>query len=1247
MQRSLRRAATALLLAGAFFSQGTWTLAGTTGGINGTVTDAQTKAPVAGATVTAISPSQSATATTDASGHYQFLSLSPDTYTVSVSQKGYQDVSNAGVVVFADATQVVNVTTTKLTTIATVTARGAGALVKPGTTADVYGINAQTQDKLSALGGGGSLNSAYSAISSVPGAFVPLNQTGYFQTVHIRGGDYDQVGYELDGVPVNRSFDNYPSGAASSLGQQEVQVYTGANPANSEGQGLAGYINQVIKTGTYPGFFTGQLGLGGPSYYHKASVEAGGATPNRMFSYYIGIGGYNQGFRYIDSGNGAGYNYLGSPIGQLPTPTSGAGSCTDPFTPYLSCYANGSVSPGGWALYPYYWGALSQIADRDVVANFHFAIPHKHDSGRDDIQLLWDSGYLQNQFYTSTNDAGMATWTALGGGSTTGILPAYSDGYQWTCASGQLLPANPQNCVSSYYFPSQTSQRQIGSVIPLDQRDTTLNDQEVVKLQYQKNFGSDAYLRVYGYTYYSDWLQNGPGGAFSSYVAPVSADYELNAHTRGFSAQFSKQFNAQNLVSLQGSYTTSSTLRDNNTQMFNAGGKRSRGTVLVNANDPMSGICYQDPGTAGAASEGSCDPSAPGGMRATFADWGSIAANATTPVAPTAGLTCGGGPCAYFVAENSLYATYNTVRPTFTAYSVTDEFRPNDRWLFNLGLRMDGFRFQGSDTGVNDPARQFWFNAWNQGHCINSVGQPYDKLTPTTQGGPGVNPSAACPAGWTAANMQNVSAQVESYNIVQPRLSGTYTMNPDTVLRFSAGKYVEPPNSAYEQYNTLQENLPYFLGTAFYKFGFTTPGHDVRPPVSYNYDLSLEKHLKGTDWALKLTPFLRKTQDQIQNFFLDQASGFVSGLNVGRQTSEGFELQVTKGDFTRNGWAGQFSFAYTNSYINYSKLSNGTYIVSGINNDIANFNQYTQACAAGGRLVGVKVGDVYACGGLNPGGVSPYAVPCFSEGPGTPAPGTPATPAACGSQNAFANPYFNMGGGQLLDPNANYPTYDIFPGPVGSSAQAFGAPYVASLALNYKHDKWSFTPTLQFQAGSRYGAPESVQGIDPLAGCLPLSGGTITGDPRYPNGAAAGSLPYDATTCNGLLNAIPDPVTGAFDNLGSFRQPNQIVGNLQISYEASPRVSLVGTFANLFNACYGGTKMPWTIDDRNICSYGTINNAGGFSPVGNVYNWTPAGQSPIQRWQQYPYGAYAGGVNVDGNSTKTPFNFFIEARIKL
>ena len=225
---------------------------------------------------------------------FTFLTLGPDTYTVTASKAGYQSTSVPGQIVFADTVQTVTAfaLTKALKTIAHVTSRPAGALVKSGTTADVYSVNSTTQQpRWPALGGGGSLNQAYSAIATMPGAYVVPNQTGYFETVNIRGGDYDQVGYEFDGVPVLRSFDNYGSSSANSLGNAEVQVYTGATPANSESAGLSGFINQVIKTGTYPGYATSSLGIGTPIFYHRAAVEVGGATPDRLFSYYVGIGG--------------------------------------------------------------------------------------------------------------------------------------------------------------------------------------------------------------------------------------------------------------------------------------------------------------------------------------------------------------------------------------------------------------------------------------------------------------------------------------------------------------------------------------------------------------------------------------------------------------------------------------------------------------------------------------------------------------------------------------------------------------------------------------------------------------------------------------------------------------------------------------------------------------------------------------------------------------------------------------------
>ena len=87
----------------------------------------------------------------------------------------------------------------------------------------------------------------------------------------------------------------------------------------------------------------------------------------------------------------------------------------------------------------------------------------------------------------------------------------------------------------------------------------------------------------------------------------------------------------------------------------------------------------------------------------------------------------------------------------------------------------------------------------------------------------------------------------------------------------------------------------------------------------------------------------------------------------------------------------------------------------------------------------------------------------------------------------IGNPYWNSPQSQI-DPNSQFPTYDIFPGGIGSSADAFGAPYVATLLLNYKHDKFAVTPSLQFAGGGKYGAPQTNPGIDPAACTAVLPG---------------------------------------------------------------------------------------------------------------------------------------------------------------
>ncbi len=266
---------------------------------------------------------------------------------MTVSKEGViETTEQPGVTILADQTvNLVVLARPAIKTIGTVTTRASSDLVKPGTTSDVYSVNEKAQARTSVLGGGGSSDQGYSAIAALPGAFVPPGNAGWFQSVYIRGGDYDQVGYEFDGVPVNRSFDNYPTTNLSALGQQELQLYTGASPASAESSGLAGYINQVIKTGTYPGFGAINLGIGGPNLYNKANIEFGGATPNRNFSYYIAAGLVDYAPNYIDTSNGASYTQTaGTPFDVGVDPNGGgagvAGCGAATSDSYAGCYAN-------------------------------------------------------------------------------------------------------------------------------------------------------------------------------------------------------------------------------------------------------------------------------------------------------------------------------------------------------------------------------------------------------------------------------------------------------------------------------------------------------------------------------------------------------------------------------------------------------------------------------------------------------------------------------------------------------------------------------------------------------------------------------------------------------------------------------------------------------------------------------------------------------------------------------------------
>jgi len=1251
MRTSLTRTLTAVMVLVLMLVQGTWVLAGTTGSISGNVSDAN-GAPVNGATVSVASPSQTATTQTNAQGKFSFASLGPDTYTVNITLAGYSPVSQGGVTVTADQDYRVGFTLARqLTQIGRVTSRQNNELVKAGTIQDVYTITPAQQQAVQGLGGGGSLNQAYSAIASVPGVYVPQGQQGWAQSVYIRGGNYTSLGYEYDGIPTQRAFDAYPGGTVTALGQQELQVYTGSAPADASSNGLAGFINQVIRTGTYPLTRTLTYGIGGPAQYHKGQLEISGATPSRSMSYYLAGAAYTQDFRYGDQFNGQGYQRYNQAYANVVQ-----ANCSNPALATAPCYnlfGSAFVGPSGFQPLPYQFGFNDRNTAGEFVANMHFAVPTK--SGRDDIQLLVNNSWNRGRFDESLNSFGSTFGDVFAGTGTYGGVPYascpsfagtagpdpnvcgvnvpaslhYQDQYRYTGPVGTALSAADLGSITPYYQPKSLQHPFGGTYYDPNTSDTQDIRASVVKLQYQKNFGTDAYLRVYGYTFYTDWL-NGNGGPAvgaallnGTSLAFNSPDYNLISHERGLNATFVKQFSDKHLVNTSLSFVTASTTRENNAYYSIGGGPVRNIALLVDSTNPTNGICYSAalaPVYCGAGNVAAYRIPAINALATT----GQLRPTAGAPTVTAAGaLTCGSGPCEYFTVDSGYRGSYNQVQPKFTTLALSDTWKPNNKLTVDLALKAENFVYELPDTrmpgsfGFNTSslARTLYTNSYDLYNCF---GGP-------TVGFIGANASRVCPAGYNHVNFDSTSASSFRFAYLEPRVGATYQINRENVLRLSAGQYVQPTNTAYTQYNRAEANVAAYDVPKFYSNGFTNPSHPVRPEKSQNFDFSWEHQFHGTDASFKVTPFLRQTKDEQVLVLLDPVTNFVSAINVGQKRVTGVELAVHKGDFSRNGLAGSLSYTYTDAKLKFKPLPSGTTALDGVNNTIQNYNGFTSFCAthATDSRCGSNSSNASAC----------YS-PVLADGSG-------GTPVACGTANSIANPYWNAPAQNLFDPSASYVPYNQLPGTgIGAVSSSYVIPHVASLVLNWRKDRFAVTPTFQFQGGGKYGAPSNgVSMIDPTSCGVPLPG--VAPDPaRYPYGAPGGGA-YDARNCSATLVGGPDRFTGKFDTFGAFTEPSSLTANLQLSYDVSKRVTVTLLATNIYNRCFGGSVEPWTAngDGRVNCWYGSPNIY-----TGNVFN--PG--TPIQSNVAYPYQpALTNVFQQSFASQANPMNLFLNVSVKL
>jgi len=768
----------------------------------------------------------------------------------------------------------------------------------------------------------------------------------------------------------------------SSLGQQELQVYTGGTPATSDSPGLAGYVNQVVKTGSSPGSIGVDLGLGGPTFYHKLVAEAQGATPDRRFSYYVGTSAVNQDFRYGNQFNGAGDPQFFYPV---TVPTNNVAGIID---------GSHGVEPNYGATFgpgPSY--AQTNQEERDTIANLHFALPHAHDEGSDDLQLLYSVGELYGNYLSSIND--------LGGAAVVGA-PAvpYLDGYKYT---GPVFAAPSAADLQPVSFPFTSTARAPGSLIDPNARDTSDNSSSVAKLQYQRN-GAHSYFRATAFSEFSNWTVLGATSVNIPYGGEVGQWFSA-ARGIGGSLVYSDQISNQHLLTASAAYQTQRVA--NFVSSFGNAGLGSITSNLVGTN----GDCY--------------DPTA--GVRVSC--FNSTYAGSPAGLAP--GASPAGSPAAlagarWLVTENGSAGLYYATQPFFSSVALTDVYRPNGKLTVNVGARFDNFRYERNDLSRGYPARAFWFNAYNAEYCSAPGFAPVAR----TFSAAGVE--SGCPSGTSPIDLTNSTGGAFSASEIQPRTGLTYALDPDSVVRFSYGRFARPAGSEYLQSNVLQQNLA--PNTALFSaLGFTSPDHDVRPDVSNNFDLSLEHRLSGTDVAFKVTPFYRTTSNQLQEVYVNPVQAIASAVNVGRLRVGGVEVALEKGSFARDGFAGRVAYTYTSARENYTALPNGLNVIDLLNNYIKTYNSYTHDCASGNAAV------------------------CGSAG------STNAAPAL----NGIANPYYAQAAQPLLDTGGSYAPYDVLPAPFAGAA-GYVVPHVASAVGNYRHRRLTITPSLTYSSGATY-----------------------------------------------------------------------------------------------------------------------------------------------------------------------------------
>lgn len=247
-----------------------------TGKISGRVLDRESKEPLIGANVAIEGTTLGGI--TDVNGAYVILSVPPGGFSIKASYVGYQTITVTGVRVSTNLTTDLNFDlpseAVKVQQVEIVAER---ALIERDRTNT---MRIQTSEDIKNLPIRGTAN--------VIGLQASVVKNESSNLLYIRGGRPEEVGYFVDGVPVNNPLTGNASASFNNINPnsiEELQIQTGGFNAEY-GAAMSGIVN--LNTKQAPRHFTGAAEINSD---HFRNADSGSASSFGQSTFNISLGG--------------------------------------------------------------------------------------------------------------------------------------------------------------------------------------------------------------------------------------------------------------------------------------------------------------------------------------------------------------------------------------------------------------------------------------------------------------------------------------------------------------------------------------------------------------------------------------------------------------------------------------------------------------------------------------------------------------------------------------------------------------------------------------------------------------------------------------------------------------------------------------------------------------------------------------------------------------------------------------------